>query len=311
MINLIGKSTSFITILEKLDKISNLDIPILIEGDAGVGKDTLVQYIREKYFIDSPFIKFHCQDLEKELSYVPKFKTEEIEKKSTKSQKEFYLKGLIYLDEFHLLDKNFQSVLLRILETNQYNIDTKTTVYFPPKIYVSSKIQIAELYNEKLLDERLYYKLSSVKIVIPSLIDRKEDIPILIRHFIEKMNQKYQKNVRGVNDDMYRFLLAHNWKGNIYEMESFLEGIIALISTDVLEMKHLPSHFHRDIEKIQPSKLSITVGTKLADYEKAIILTNMEYTNQNRVKTAKILGISERTLYRKLNKYKKEKKNKR
>lgn len=289
---IIGNSNVMVSISEKISKLANLDVPILIVGEHGTGKDFIAEsifhYTQKK---QDDYLKIDCSILEDELNYVTKQITQS-------SDNEFFF----YFDGIEKLNEYGQAVLHRAVEKKEVVIHN-SSLSFHVRVVASADPIIVDLVKQGLFREDLFWKLSTLKLNIPPLKERKEDIPLLIHHFIKILNAKYDKNVNRITEDLTKFLLTNNWVGNVKQLKNLLEGMIALTSKRKVSLKDVPKEFISDIPTTAKRNIHVTPGIPLQEYEKQIIKANLEFMNGNRLQTAKILGISERNLYRKIKEY--------
>jgi transcriptional regulator with PAS, ATPase and Fis domain len=174
-------------------------------------------------------------------------------------------------------------------------------------------VRIIAATNKNLLEEvekgnfreDLYYRLAVAKITLPPLRERKEDIILLFNHFVVEFNEKYGKSVTKLSPEVLKFFQNYDWPGNIRQFRNVLESMVIMAKDDTLTKEDIPEELLKGPTPSTKKKLIDTIipGITLEEYEKAIIQKNLEFTNGNREKTAELLGISQRTLYRKLNEY--------
>ncbi|MEM4271432.1 MAG: helix-turn-helix domain-containing protein, partial [Candidatus Pacearchaeota archaeon] len=198
----------------------------------------------------------------------------------------------LYIDNLENLERYAQLELLRVIETrtlpNRQLI--KGRIFFSATKQILKKIQSGEF------REDLFQKIQAVRIEIPSLKEREEDILLFVHHFLKFLNAKYKKQVESVSKKLLEAIQTHSWERNLSELELFLESQI-IFSRKILELHSKP------ILTPKLSNLEIKIGLTLKEYEREIILANLRHFQGNRSKTAKALGISERNLYRKIQEY--------
>ena len=157
--------------------------------------------------------------------------------------------------------------------------------------------------KDGLFRRDLFQKINLIRLNTPALRDIKSDIPFLVNHFVTEFKNKYKKNILRLSEKLIQFILQYDWPGNVAQLRSMLEGMIILSSEKVLDISHIPKDFLSNSALSSGSKLNIIPGITIVEYEKEIIRENLRSTSGNREKCAKLLGISERTLYRKIKEY--------
>jgi len=203
--------------------------------------------------------------------------------------------GTIYFEDVHLLPYKQQAEMLEFLE--EYRFGKKSSDL---RIIASSEVPLEEKVAEGSFRDDLYYFLNAVKIEIPPLRERKEDIPFLVDRFLQEIEEETGREGIRVDKEALRFLLEYDWPGNVIELRNTLEGMVILASSDLLTSEDLPDY----IKKRQREELlGVKVGMSLEEVEKILIQETLKFTRFNKSRTAHILGISLRTLYRKMEQY--------
>jgi transcriptional regulator with PAS, ATPase and Fis domain len=259
---------------------------------------------------DKPFLKINCGAIVKSLLESELFGV--IKGAYTGADKdrpgifEAASGGTIFLDEIGELDLESQVRLLRVIEE-------KTVIRVGSTKPIPVDVRIIAATNKNLLEEvekgnfreDLYYRLAVAKITLPPLRERKEDIILLFNHFVVEFNEKYGKSVTKLSPEVLKFFQNYDWPGNIRQFRNVLESMVIMAKDDTLTKEDIPEELLKGPTPSTKKKLIDTIipGITLEEYEKAIIQKNLEFTNGNREKTAELLGISQRTLYRKLNEY--------
>jgi DNA-binding NtrC family response regulator len=167
------------------------------------------------------------------------------------------------------------------------------------RLVAATNRDLHEQMLKKEFREDLYFRLKVVELTLPPLRERKEDIPLLIRHFIDQISADNERPVRDISAGALDAMKAYSWPGNVRELRNTLEGIIVLTLDEIIEERHLPPH----IIDAEPAQAIIQPGMTLADIEREAIRRTLEHAGGHRTKTAESLGISVRTLQRKLKEY--------
>jgi len=300
---IISTSSVMKKVFEKSHYAADSDANILIIGETGTGKDLLSKAIHLKSGRkDSPFVPINCGSIPKELleselfghkkgSFTGAFKDQTGLFVSAKD-------GTIFLDEIGEMPKDLQVRLLRVLEEHKVRpLGGTSEVNFSGRIIAATNRSIDEL-KKDLLREDLFFRLAVIVIGIPPLRDRKEDIPLLTEHFIEKFNKKYSREIQSMSVDAIESLYNYNFPGNIRELENLIEGIVAVSPEEkkTITLRDIKSHL---IWHDKESDNNYTL-LSLEKLEKFAIDQALKESNGNKSKAAELLGISRDTLYRKL-----------
>ncbi|HVO74974.1 MAG TPA: sigma-54 dependent transcriptional regulator [Ignavibacteriaceae bacterium] len=297
-----GKSKLLNSAVEVARKVSETDVPVLLTGETGTGKELFAQAIhytgkRSR----NNFVAINCSAFAKELlesemfGYMAGAFTGA--NKNKKGLFEEANKGTLFLDEIGELDLALQAKFLRVLETNNFIKagDTKPT-QVDVRIIAASNRNLEEEIEKGNFRSDLYYRISVMKIEIPPLRKRKEDIQALAEYFIKFYAKKIGRNITGASPSFYEKLINYDFPGNIRELRNIIERAVILSEGGILNESVLP----KEIEFKSSEPLS---SSDLESVEKNHILSILEQTNGNKTKTAEILGIGLTTLYRKLQSY--------
>jgi DNA-binding NtrC family response regulator len=305
--NITGNSKLLLDAIEVAKKVADTDTTVLIEGETGTGKDLLAQAIHYSSSRRSnPFVAINCSSFSKELleSEMFGYKTGAFTgaNKNKKGLFEEANLGTLFLDEIGEMDISLQAKLLRVIETGSFIKlgDTKST---------SVDIRILAATNRDLEDEiekgnfraDLFYRIGVMKIKLPALKDRKEDIPALIQSYVDVYREKLKRTITEIEPGFIKRLTNYNFPGNIRELKNLIERAIILTTGNVLKESSLPA----ELLSYKSDSLSKNIPeyASLDELEKVHITKILEYTEGNKTKAAEILGIGLTTLYRKLQSY--------
>jgi len=306
--DIISKNHLIHDIFNILPNIAESDSTVLIQGASGTGKELFAKAIhhlsRRRI---KPFIKVNCGALpdtllESELfGYVKGAFTDA--KKDKPGRFALANEGTIFLDEVGDMSPSLQVKLLRVLQEREYEplgsvSPRKTDV----RIIAATNKDLSKLVNEGKFRDDLFYRLNVVKIDLPSLSQRREDIPLLIDAFIQKFNAKMGKQIVGVSDQALRLLLKHDYPGNVRELENIIEHAFVLCKGDRIDLDCLPKELVEGQEEIPPSP-PLKEETLFRRAEAEIVEQTLKKYGGNRAKTAQALGIDRTTLWRKMKKY--------
>ncbi len=306
--DIISKNHLIHDIFNILPNIAESDSTVLIQGASGTGKELFAKAIhhlsRRK---EKPFIKVNCGALpdtllESELfGYVKGAFTDA--KKDKPGRFALANEGTIFLDEVGDMSPSLQVKLLRVLQEKEYEpLGSSSPRKTDVRIIAATNRDLSRLVNEGKFREDLYYRLNVVKIDLPSLSQRREDIPLLIDAFIQKFNAKTGKQITRVSDEALRLLLDHDYPGNIRELENIIEHAFVLCKGDCIDLDCLPKEFVEGKGEISPS-IFPKAETLFKQAEAEIISQTLKKYGGNRAKTAQALGIDRTTLWRKMRKY--------
>lgn len=315
-------SYSFITdnedvkkIIRIADKIKNTKTSVLISGESGTGKEVLAKYI---HFTgsrrDANFVGINCAALSDSLLLSELFGHEKgaftgaVKRKIGKF--ELADKGTLFLDEIGDMPLGIQAKFLRVLEENSFErVGGTKNVHTDVRIITATNRNLKELISKGLFRSDLYFRLNVISCTLPPLRDRPEDIPLLIEHFIEIYNRKYNKNVSGLSKELTQKISTYRWPGNIRELQNLINQAVLL--SEGKEIKYfnlydnLDSSNTRDLmDELLRENLPLhhIMERISAYYEKKIIKDAlMKYGTKS--KTAEALGITRKTLFRKIERY--------
>lgn len=304
--NITGKSLLLKEAIDIAKKVAETDTSVLIQGETGTGKELFAQsihYASERR--SKPFVAINCSSFSKELleSEMFGYKAGAFTgaNKNKKGLFEEANSGTLFLDEIGEMDISIQSKLLRVLETNSFikSGDTKTTIVNVRIIAASNRNLEEEIKNGNFRSD-LFYRIGVMKINLPSLRERKEDIPLLVDGFVNFYQVKLRKNIKKIDQSFLQRLIEYNFPGNIRELRNLIERAIILTNSDELKETSLPS----ELLEGRIDSTSVNKGiVNLEKLEKEHILKIMDQAKGNKTKAAELLGIGLTTLYRKLQTY--------
>jgi len=304
--DLISKNRLMQDIFEILPDIAESDSAVLIQGQSGTGKEVIAKTIHElSPRKEKPLIKVNCGAipdtlLESELfGYVRGAFTDA--KKDKNGRFSLADGGTIFLDEIGATSPQMQIKLLRVLEEKEFiPLGGTAPIKVDVRVIAASNRELEKMVHEGLFREDLYYRLNVIKINLPPLSERKEDIPLLVEHFISRLDAIKGKGIKGVSTDVMALLLNYDYPGNIRELENILEHAYVLCKGDIIEKKHLPNEFINKNSGNTPLKAKLK---PIESYEVSVIKEVLQRCNGNRALAAKELGIGRSTLWRKMKRF--------
>jgi PAS domain S-box-containing protein len=306
--DIISKNHKIHEIFNILPDIAESDSTVLVQGTSGTGKELFAKAIhslsRRK---TKPFVKVNCGALpdtllESELfGYLKGAFTDA--KKDKPGRFALANEGTIFLDEVGDMSPSLQVKLLRVLQEKEFEpLGSTSPRKTDVRIIAATNKDLSRLVNEGKFRDDLFYRLNVVKIELPLLRERREDIPLLIDAFVQKFNAKMGKQITGLSDEALRLLLRYDYPGNVRELENIIEHAFVLCKGDRIDLGCLPKEFTGDqgeITAFAPSEEE----TPFQKAESEIIERTLKKYDGNRIKTAKELGLDRTTLWRKIKKH--------
>ena len=303
--NIIGKSKEIKEAIELAKKVAPTDATVLLTGETGTGKEVFAQAIHKGSKRNSkPFVALNCSAFSREILESELFGHKSGAFTGAIRDKKGLIEeahtGTLFLDEIGEMSQDLQSKLLRVLESGEYLKVGDTKAH-------KADVRIIAATNRNLKEEcdkgnfrlDLYYRLSAFQIPLPTLNERKTDIPELAKEFLDHFSTKLNRRFSGMEPDFIEKLKVHHWQGNVRELKNVMERACILESNEQLTVKSLPFEFQ--INNI-PSGTSSSVYS-LNEVEKHHIQKILHYTKGNKTEAARLLGIGLTTLYRKIEEY--------
>jgi len=324
--NIVGDSKRMSDVYATIELISQTSATVILRGESGTGKELVahaIHYHSERS--DGPFIKISCAALPETLLESELFGYEKgaFTGASTSKPGRFELAhgGTLFLDEIGDISASTQVKLLRVLQEKEFErIGGTQTIHVNIRLITATNKDLEKEVREGRFREDLYYRLNVVPLFLPPLRDRREDIPILVKHFLQKVNQEHKKSVEYVSDEAMNYLMSYAWPGNVRELQNAIERAVVLCQSDTLTQELLPipggkglaaltafhppvnaSHIESEFSQQDTEKGSLP--DRVENLEKAMISKVLSQTEGNQRKAAKNLGLTERMLGYKIKKY--------
>ncbi|MBI5115941.1 sigma-54-dependent Fis family transcriptional regulator [Candidatus Poribacteria bacterium] len=308
LIGIIGDTPKMVQVYAKVREIAPTQATVLLTGKTGTGKALVATAIHANSpRRDCPFVKLNCAALAESLIESELFGHERGAftgaHKTRKSRFEIADGGTLFLDEVSEISLSTQSKLLRFLEERQFErLGGNETIKVDVRLIAATNKDLKELVAEGKFRGDLYYRLAVVLIELPELRERKQDIPLLVEAFLEEFNKRHNKSVTGVSRGVMDALMNCDWPGNVRELRNCIEGMVAFSRPAcVLGVSDLPPYLRE--QKPSSDGFYLHVGMTMQDVEKTLIEKTHHSTGYNKEKTAEILRIGLRTLYRKIKEY--------
>jgi two-component system response regulator HydG len=308
----VGSSTKMNEVIQLLKRIAPTNASVLIQGETGTGKELVAQAIHQNSpRKNKPFVALNCAALSENILESELFghvKGAFTDASTDRIGKfEYAQGGTLFLDEVGDMPLATQIKLLRVLESREI---TRVGSNEPIKV----NVRILSATNRNLKDriaaggfrEDLFYRLKTVTVLLPRLVERSQDIPLLIDHFIKHFSRQHGKMIKSMTTAARRRLMGHDWPGNVRELRNDIESMIVVDDDGVLDLDDLPAELTESpaAEGQAPAGgLAGLAGKSLADLEKLFIAETLQLAGGNREEAAAMLGIGERTLYRKIREY--------
>jgi DNA-binding NtrC family response regulator len=304
--NIIGNSAGMKRIFELVESVADSSATVLIQGESGTGKELFaraVHYAGSRR--DKPFITVNCGALPDTLIESELFGFEKGAFTGANRTKigrfEMAADGTLFLDEIGETGLEFQVDLLRVLQEREFRrVGGSELIRMDARIIASTNRNLGEEVSKGKFREDLYYRLNVVPLHVPALRDRREDIPILVRHFLAKHKSETKRQVEGVSTEAMDLLLRYDWPGNVRELENAVERALVLGKEDMIVPADLPETLR---QSVAVRSLPIGGNLSLDDVERMHILSVLERAQGNLSEAARVLGITRVTLYAKLDKY--------
>lgn len=300
---MIGTSADMRRLLELIKKVAPSRASVLITGESGVGKELVADALhslsgrREK-----SFVKVHCAALSETLLESELFGHEKGAFTGADSMKkgrfELAHGGTIFLDEIGEINQTTQIKLLRVLQERTFErVGGEETIEVDVRVVAATNRNIEEEVKAGRFREDLYYRLNVVRLQVPPLRERKDDIPLLMDSFLKRFSEENSKSILGFENRARQALYRYDWPGNIRELQNCIESAVVMCSGEEISLEDLPPTISRFSGE---GSISIPMGLSLDEAEKIIIKENLAFNNGNKTKTAEILGIERKTLAKKI-----------
>ena len=304
---IVGQSAAMKEVALLIQQVAKTGTTVLITGESGTGKEvTAVEIHKASNRADKPFVAVNCAALPEQLLESELFGHEKGAFTGATSKKkgrfEMADKGTIFLDEIGEMPISMQAKLLRVLQERCFErVGGTVTIHVDVRVIATTNIELATAITNGTFREDLYYRLNVMRIIMPPLRSRKDDIPLLVNHFLEKFDPSRNKKI---SSEAMKILTLYNWPGNIRELQNAIERALIVCQGSEIQPVHLPKELLNDLEETTTPIMNLTEsGFSLGELEKHLIIKALEKHNNNQTKVAKYLGISRPTLLYRLQKY--------
>ena len=309
----VGSSPQMHQVIERLKRIAPTNASVLIQGETGTGKELVAQAIHQNSpRKNKPFVGLNCAALSENILESELFghvKGAFTDASTDRVGKfEYAHGGTLFLDEVGDMPMPTQIKLLRVLESGEITrVGSNDPIKVSVRILSATNQNLEDAIDAGTFRNDLYHRLKVVTIRLPTLVERSADIPVLIDHFMKLFAKKHDKQVKGMSPPARRKMLSYEWPGNVRQLRNVVESMVVVDYDGLLDKDDLPDELaDPDGPPGEPSPASLTnlVGQPLEDLDRLFIAETLRVAGGNREEAAKMLGIGERTLYRKIKEYK-------
>jgi len=300
---MLSRNKVMLELFEILPTIAESGSPVLIEGESGTGKELVARALHNLSPRKSgPFVGLNCGALpdnllESELfGYVAGAFTDA--KRDKKGRFALAENGTLLLDEIGNISQAMQVRLLRVLQEKEFEpLGSTESIPSDVRIITASNVPLDQLISQGIFRTDLFYRINVIRINLPPLRERREDIPLLIDHFVGQFNRLHNRDIPGISPPVLEILMNYDYPGNIRELENIIEHAFVLCTKGIIKPEHLPMHLQE-----KRSIPAVEIATTMNEMESLFLLAALKRNNWSRKETARQIGINPSTLYRKIKK---------
>jgi len=304
---MVGRTPKLLRIFETIRATAPSEASVLIEGESGTGKELIAAAFHfRSNRANKPFIRINCAAIPRDLIESELFGYKKGAFTGADRDKRGLIEaasgGTLLLDEIADMPAHLQTKLLRVLQERKLRrVGDEREIPVDFRLVAATNRDTAQAIKEGVLREDLYFRISTIKISVPPLRERLDDLALLAEEFVKRYSRKYNKTIRGISQTAFSLLSRYEWPGNVRELESVIERAVLFCQEDEISPEHLPDHIHSS----RPGKFlcEIPPYLTLEEIEREAIEHTLERTAGNVKKTAQILRLHRPTLYRKLRRY--------
>jgi two-component system NtrC family response regulator len=291
-------------VFRQVRQVADTNATVLIQGESGTGKELVAQAIHNlSSRREGPFVGVNLGALPETLLESELFGYEKGAFSGATRRKpgrfELAEGGTLFLDEVTEMSPKSQVDLLRVLEQREYRrVGGEELLRTDARVIAASNKDIRPLVAHGRFREDLYYRLNVVPIIVPPLRDRRDDIPLLVEHFLEQFCERHRREPKRVAGETMQFLVGHSWPGNVRQLRNLIERLVITVDGPVIHAADLPEEM-----RAATTDDALTLAAAVERAEKQAILAALRHSNNHRERTAKLLGISVRNLHYRMNRY--------
>ncbi len=304
----IGRSPAIKSIVRLIHDVSSKDAAVLITGESGTGKEVVANAIHQASpRAMEPYIAINASAIPETLIESEIFGHERGAFTGAVDRRlgcfELAHKGTLFLDEIAEMPLNLQPKLLRVLEEGSVRrLGGRDPIPIDVRIIAATNHRPEEAIKDGTLRKDLYYRLSTVQVELPPLAHRREDIPLLVRHFIAMYNQKHQVQIKSMSRRTKQIFMSYAWPGNVRELRNVIERAVIVAKSEWIEPQDLPAYLTQSSAE-QEQMITIRPGTTFSEAEREIILRTLKAVDNNKAEAARVLGVDVKTIRNKLKAY--------
>ena len=306
---IVGKSQAMQRVVTTARQVASSDIPVLIMGESGTGKELIARAIHNNSRRRKErLVALNCAGLSESILEDELFGHIKGAFTGAQGEREGRFEhadgGTLFMDEIGDMPAAMQAKLLRVLENGEVvRLGSNEPIKVDVRLISATNRNLDEMVAERKFREDLSFRINGIKITIPPLRERREDIPLLIHFFVQQSAERYGKVIDAITPDAQQVLMSHPWPGNVRQLKNVIENMVVLTTKQKLDVDSLPSDLRAAVPTDHVGGMNNLVGISIEQAEKELIRNTLKLVNGNREQAAKILGIGERTLYRKIKEY--------
>jgi DNA-binding NtrC family response regulator len=306
---LLGRSPAMQDVYRQIEVAAPTTAPVLISGETGTGKELVARTIHmHSSRGKQPFVAVNCSAIPDTLLESELFGHEKGAFTGAGDRRaglfELADTGTIFLDEITEMSATLQAKYLRTLQEGTLRrVGGTTEIQVDVRVIAATNKDPMRAVREGKFREDLFYRLNVMTIMLPSLRQRREDIPLLVEAFVREFSQRYGKVVSGVDEAGMATLSQHGWPGNVRELRNVVERAVVACDVEEITARHLPLQSAPEAAGPSPDSVVLPLGSTIDHAERELVLRTLASTGNNRTRAAEILGISPKTLYNKLQRY--------
>jgi len=307
-----GESPAIKKVLKQVEIIASTNMTVILQGASGTGKELIAQMIHQKSLRkDKPFVAVDCGAIPETLVESELFGYEKGAFTGADEPKEGKFEqantGTLLLDEITNLTDGMQAKLLRVIQERRLqHLGGRKDIRIDVRIIVATNTNLDESMHSGKFRDDLFHRLNEFQINLPLLKERKEDIPVLAKCFLEEANLELNKKIRGFSPDAMKFLLNYSWPGNVRELKNLVKRAVLLTESEYIPKENLSTNSSTatplEIPKSQDEKIKFLTGfkDKIKEFEKGLIQEALEKSGGNKIKAARLLEMNRMSFYRKM-----------
>ena len=309
-VGFVGKSDNVMRCMEMARYVADSYTTVLLEGESGTGKEMMADLIQQRSSrASNPYIKINCGAIPESLLESELFGHEKGAFTDARQRRlgkfEEANAGTLFLDEIGEMSLAAQVRLLRVLQNGEFSrVGGNETIKVDVRVIAATNIDLESAVRDGRFRRDLFYRLNVYPIKLPPLRERREDIPLLAIHFLETYKKRAGKNISGITEKALARLRRYDWPGNVRELENAIERATIIAQGQMITIDDLPDSVRGAESEIDARKtVEVEVGTSMDEVERRVILETLAFTGGDKSRTAQLLGIGRKTLYRKLQQY--------